>query len=453
MVSLWSDTLGAARIPRSPLPGNVDADVAIIGAGYTGLWTAYALLAADPKLRVVVCEREHVGFGASGRNGGWCSALFAGARDRTVRAHGRDAAIAMQRAMFATLDEIERVIEKEAIDCDWARGGNVEVATLPAQRAAPQGRDGGPSCVRVRRRGLPAARTRRSPARIGCQPNLGAMYTPHCAAIHPGKLVHGLAAAAERAGARIYERSPAVEITKGSVRTVRGTIRADVVIRATEAFTPTLPGLKRAIVPVYSLMIATEPLPDAFWQEAGLHQRETFTDARRLVIYGQRTADGRFAFGGRGAPYHLGSRVRPQYDEDHGVFAALQRTLRSLFPTLGDAQVTHRWGGAVGIPRDWYSSVGFDRATGMGWAGGYVGDGVSTTNLAGRTLADLVLGRDTDITHLPWVNHVSPQWEPEPLRWTGINGARILVTSLDRAEAQGKNPRRRAKFAARVLGG
>ena len=204
-------------------------------------------------------------------------------------------------------------------------------------------------------------------------------------------------------GARIYERSPAVEITKGSVRTVRGTIRADVVIRATEAFTPTLPGLKRAIVPVYSLMIATEPLPDAFWQEAGLHQRETFTDARRLVIYGQRTADGRFAFGGRGAPYHLGSRMRPQYDEDPGVFAALQRTLRSLFPKLGDAEVTHRWGGAVGIPRDWYSSVGFDRATGMGWAGGYVGDGVSTTNLAGRTLADLVLGRDTDITHLPWV--------------------------------------------------
>jgi glycine/D-amino acid oxidase-like deaminating enzyme len=453
MVSLWSDTLGAARTPRSPLPGNVDADVAIIGAGYTGLWTAYALCTADPGLRVVVCDREHVGFGASGRNGGWCSALFAGARDRTVRAHGRDAAIAMQRAMFTAIDEIERVVEKEGIDCDWARGGNLEVATLPAHRARLKAEMADHRAFGFGEEDYRLLEPDEARARIGCEPNLGAVYTPHCAAIHPGKLVHGLAAAAERAGARIYERSPAVEISKGTVRTVRGTIRADVVIRATEAFTPTLPALKRAIVPVYSLMIATEPLPDGFWQDAGLHERETFADARRLVIYGQRTADGRIAFGGRGAPYHLGSRVRPQYDEDPGVFDALRRTLWSLFPKLGGAEITHRWGGAVGIPRDWYSSVGFDRATGLGWAGGYVGDGVSTTNLAGRTLADLVLGRDTDITHLPWVNHVSPQWEPEPLRWTGINGARVLVTSLDRAEAKGKNPRRRAKFAARVLGG
>ena len=222
------------------------------------------------------------------------------------------------------------------------------------------------------------------------------------------------------------------------MRTPRGTIRADVVVRATEAFTPTLPGLQRALVPVYSLMIATEPLPDAFWAEAGLHERETFTDARRLVIYGQRTADGRFAFGGRGAPYHLGSRDPPAVRRGprrvrraaaHAAVAVPGARRRRGHPPLG------RRGRR---PRDWYSSVGFDRATGMGWAGGYVGDGVCTTNLAGRTLADLVLGRDTDITHLPWVGHVSPQWEPEPLRWLGINGTRMLVTSLDRAEAKGE---------------
>jgi glycine/D-amino acid oxidase-like deaminating enzyme len=200
-------------------------------------------------------------------------------------------------------------------------------------------------------------------------------------------------------------------------------------------------------------MIATEPLDDAFWRDAGLRERETFADARRLVIYGQRTADNRIAFGGRGAPYHYGSRVRPAYDENEAVFADLQRTLWSLFPKLDGAVVTHRWGGAVGVPRDWYSSVGFDRARGFGWASGYVGDGVSTTNLAGRTLADLVLGRDTDITHLPWVGHESPPWEPEPLRWAGINGTRLLVTSLDNAEARGKHPKWRERMLGRVVGG
>ena len=266
--------------------------------------------------------------------------------------------------------------------------------------------------------------------------------------------MHGLAAAAERAGARIYERSPAVEITKGSVRTVRGTIRADVVIRATEAFTPTLPGLKRAIVPVYSLMIATEPLPDAFWQDAGLHQRETFTDARRLVIYGQRTADGRFAFGGRGAPYHLGSRVRPQYDEDPGVFAALQRTLRSLFPTLGDAEVTHRWGGAVGIPRDWYSSVGFDRATRHG-LGRWLRRRRRLHDEPRRSHARRSRARTRHRHHALAVGE--PRVAAVGTRTAALDRhqrrARASSTSLDRAEAKGKNPRRRAKFAARVLGG
>jgi glycine/D-amino acid oxidase-like deaminating enzyme len=452
MVSLWSATLDAAAVTRrAPLPGNVEADVAIIGAGFTGLWTAYALCRADPHLRVVVCDRETVGFGASGRNGGWCSSFFAGAREQTVRRYGRAAAIAMQRAMFATVDEIERVIDGEGIDCDWARGGTLDVARLPAQRARIDHELASHRAFGFGEEDYRILEPDEARTRIGCTSNLGALYSPHCAAIHPAKLVHGLAAAAERAGARIYEQSPVVEITRGAMRTVRGTVRADVIVRATEAFTPTLPGLKRALVPIYSLMIATAPLSEAFWAEAGLHDRPTFTDARRLVIYGQRTADGRIAFGGRGAPYHYGSRVKPAFDENPAVFADLERTLRELFPAL-DAPVTHRWGGAVGVPRDWYSSVGYDRPAGVAWAGGYVGDGVSTTNLAGRTLADLILGRDTDLTHLPWVGHESPQWEPEPLRWLGINAGRLLVTSLDRADAKGTRPRFRERLASRLFG-
>jgi glycine/D-amino acid oxidase-like deaminating enzyme len=451
--SLWQATLrGEDRIARPTLSGDVDADVAIAGGGYTGLWTAYALKQRDPSLRVVVCERETIGFGASGRNGGWCSALFAGSRAATARRHGRDAVVAMQRAMFATLDEIERVVAAEEIACDWARGGTVEVATLPAhldrlRHELDDHRTWGFGADDYRE-----LDPRESGAMIGCRPNLGALFTPHCAAVHPGKLVHGLARAVERLGVTIFEHAAVHAVEPGRLVTADGVVRAEVVVRATEAFSAELPGLRRAIAPVYSLMIATEPLPQAFWVDARLENRPTFTDFRHMIIYGQRTADGRFAFGGRGTPYHFGSRVRPRFDVDPRVFAALHATLRSLFPALGDAAITHRWGGAVGVPRDWYPSVGFDRAAGIAWAGGYVGDGVSTTNLAGRTIADLVTGNDTDLVRLPWVGHRSPRWEPEPLRWLGVNLSRKLVESTDRAEVAGRNPRWRTRVVERLSG-
>jgi glycine/D-amino acid oxidase-like deaminating enzyme len=440
------------RTERTPLDGDIVADVAIAGAGYTGLWTAYALMQAEPTLRIVICEREAVGFGASGRNGGWCSALFAGNREATERRHGRDAVVAMQRAMFATLDEIECALATEDIDCDWARGGTVSVATIPAH-------------VRRLRSELKHHRAwgfgeddyrELSPSEsaelIGCDPNLGALFTPHCAAIHPAKLVHGLARAVEHRGVRIHEDTAVTSIEPGRLVTARGTVRAEFVVRATEAFTARLPGYGRAIVPIYSLMIATEPLTDSFWREARMPTRPTFADFRHMVIYGQRTADGRLAFGGRGAPYHFGSRTGPQFDADARVFDDLHATLRSLFPMLGDAAITNRWGGAVGVPRDWYPSVGLDHENGIAWAGGYVGDGVSTTNLAGRTIADLVLRRDTDLVRLPWVGHRSPRWEPEPLRWLGVNFSRKLVESVDRAEAAGEEPKRRRRLLERLLG-
>eukprot|EP01032_Pedospumella_encystans_P003223 gene3223-3797_t len=194
-------------------------------------------------------------------------------------------------------------------------------------------------------------------------------------------------------------------------------------------------------------MIATEPLPDAVWDEIGLRERETFSDHRHLIIYGQRTADGRLAFGGRGAPYHWGSRVRPDFDRDARVHAGLWTTLPDLFPVLAGSKVTHAWGGPLGIPRDWCASVGLDRTTGLGWAGGYVGDGVGTTNLAGRTLRDLVLRRDTELTRLPWVGHASRPWEPEPLRWLGINVGLRAMTLADAEESL----TRRQSLAARVV--
>ena len=205
-------------------------------------------------------------------------------------------------------------------------------------------------------------------------------------------------------------------------------------------------------MPVFSLMVATEPLSEGFWSSAGLRGRETFADYRHMIIYGQRTADSRLAFGGRGAPYHFGSSVQPRFDRDGGVHALLRSTLTELFPQLKGVRFTHAWGGPLAIPRDWHSSVGLDRSTGIAWAGGYVGDGVSTTNLAGRTLSDLITGADTELTTLPWVNHQSPRWEPEPFRWVGVNAGLWAMNLGDRSEERNGKSSRVAKSMNRLLG-
>lgn len=452
-VSYWLSSLDEPLTPRPPLPGGTEADVAIVGAGYTGLWTAYYLARADPSLRIVVLEREIAGYGASGRNGGWCSALFPTSLTALGRRHGRDATVAMQRAMQETVREVGRVVAAEGIDCDWARGGTVVLARTEAQlgraRAAvaeARAFGFGPDDLALLDAGEAAARCAAEGVR-------GGTYTPHCAAVHPARLARGLARAVERLGVTIHERTPVSEIRPGAAVTPAGLVRAPVVVRATEGYTPQLPGQRRTVVPVYSLMIATEPLPEHVWARIGLAGRETFSDHRHVIIYGQRTADGRLAFGGRGAPYHFGSRVRPGYDREPEVFAALRRTLGDLFPALGpDVAVTHRWGGPLGVARDWSASVGLDRVTGLAWAGGYVGDGVSTTNLAGRTLADLIRGVESDVTALPWVGHRSPRWEPEPLRWLAVNAGLRVMFSADAAEARTGRPSRRAALFGRFLG-
>ena len=205
-----------------------------------------------------------------------------------------------------------------------------------------------------------------------------------------------------------------------------------VTVLATEAYTTGLPGRRRDVLPMYSMMVGSEPLSATQWDEIGLAERETFTSTANMIIYGQRTADGRLAFGGRGAPYHFGSRVAPEFDTDERVRAMLRATLAELFPVTDDVELPFHWGGPLAVPRDWHPHVRFDRTRGLASAGGYVGDGVAAANLAGRTLADLILGRDTDLTHLPIVGHRSPRWEPEPLRWVGARLAAAAAARSDR---------------------
>jgi len=451
-LSFWHETVPGSLEPADRLTGDLEADVAIAGAGYTGLWTAYYLSLADPGLTIAVCERDIAGFGASGRNGGWCSALFPASLAKLERMAGREAAIAQHRAMQQTVDEVGRVAAAEGIDCHWAKGGTVGLARSSSQLERAKQEVAEARAYGFGQDDLRLLSAAEAGEIAGASGVLGGTFTPHCAAIHPARLARGLAGVVRRRGVRVFERTPVREIRPGALVTAAGTVRARHVIRATEGYTALLPGLRRTVAPVYSLMIATAPLPDAVWAEIGLATRPTFNDLRHLIIYGQRTADGRFAFGGRGAPYHLGSAVRPGFDRIPSVFAALRRTLAELFPVLGDVEVTHGWGGPIGVPRDWCASVGLDRSTGLGWAGGYVGDGVSTTNLAGRTLADLITGTDSEITRLPWVGHRSPQWEPEPLRWLGVNAGLQVMSWADREEGRTGRPSRAAAVAGRFLG-
>jgi glycine/D-amino acid oxidase-like deaminating enzyme len=452
-LSFWHDSLPEPITPRPALPSDQSVDIAIVGAGYTGLWTAYYLKKADPSLRIAVLEARFAGFGASGRNGGWCSAIFPSSLAKVAKVAGsKDAATALQHTLNRTVDEVGRVVAAEEIDCHYAKGGTVVLA-----RTAVQLERAREEIEESRAFGFGDDDLRLLSPQEACQHAnatdvLGGTYTPHCAAIHPALLVRGLAQVVERMGVPIYEQTPVTAIHDGSVTTTQGTVRAETVVRATEGYTPTIRGFKRAVAPVYSLMLATEPLPEAVWEQIGLARRQTFSDFRHLIIYGQRTADGRFAFGGRGAPYHYGSSIKPEYDREPRVHAELKRVLTELFPVLGDVKVTHTWGGALGVPRDWFASVGVDRAAKLAWAGGYVGDGVGASNLAGRTLADLLRGQRTELTTLPWVGHRSRPWEVEPARWLGANlGLRVMGTA-DAEEARTGRSSRRAALFGRYLG-
>ena len=450
---LWHETADGPSPPRAPLPGDRVFDVAIVGAGYTGLWTAYYLLRRRPGLRIAILEREVAGFGASGRNGGWCSSIFPASWRRVAREGGRDVVTRLQAVLDASVDEVGRVARAEGIDCDFERGGYVSVARNEAQWVRAQAEVQAARDWGIGEETLGLLSKAEASRRLQASGVVGGTYASHCAAIHPAKLVRGLARAVEARGVTIYEQTAVTGLSAGRVTTDRGTVTAESIVLATEGYTPDLPGRHRDLVPMYSLMVATEPLAPATWDRIGLERRETFSDKRHLRIYGQRTADGRIAFGGRGAPYHFGSRVRPAFDRDAAVHEMLRRVLLDLLPGLPrDVRFTHAWGGNLGVPRDWFPSVSFDRESRIGVAGGYVGDGVALSNLASRALADLVTGAESDLTALPFVGRRSPRWEIEPLRWIGVNAVTHLFRSADRAEARSGRPAKRADWFWRAIG-
>ncbi|MEY9873598.1 glycine/D-amino acid oxidase-like deaminating enzyme [Streptacidiphilus sp. MAP12-33] len=448
-VSFWYSAIGLPEA-RPALEGSVEVDVAVVGGGYTGLWTAYYLKQAEPSLRVAVLEQRFCGYGASGRNGGWLYNGFAG-RSVFAKRYGKARAIAMQQAMNGAVDEVLHVCATEDIEADQVKGGVLEVARTPAQVERLDAFVAGEHSYGekdVQR--LTAAE---AAERIGVDGALGASWTPHGARIQPAKLVLGLAAAAERLGVKIYEQTTVTEIhpAQGAAParavTTHGTVSATFVLRCTEGFTANLQGEKRSWLPMNSSMIVTAPLPASFWDAVGWDGRETLGDFAHAYMYAQRTADDRIALGGRGVPYRFGSRTDNDGSTQAKTIAQLTEILTAFFPAARGVAIDQAWSGVLGVPRDWCSTVAVDPATGLGWAGGYVGSGVTTTNLAARTLRDLVLGQHTELTALPWVDHKVRKWEPEPFRWIGVHG---MYAAYHFADAQERGGRAHTSPVAKV---
>ncbi|QIB45034.1 NAD(P)/FAD-dependent oxidoreductase [Streptomyces aureoverticillatus] len=444
---------------REPLAGDTTADVCVVGGGYTGLWTAYYLKKAAPFLRITVLEQKFCGYGASGRNGGWLYNGIAG-RDRYARLHGRDAAVRLQQAMNATVDEVIRAAAEERIDADIHHGGVLEVAYTPAQLARLKAFHEAELSYGETDRTLHGARE--TAERIRVAGAVGSSWTPHGARLHPVKLVKGLAAAVEALGVTIHESTPVTEIRPKHAVTPYGTVRAPYVLRCTEGFTAALKGQRRTWLPMNSSMIVTAPLPADVWDTIGWAGRETLGDMAHAYMYAQRTADDRIALGGRGVPYRFGSKTDTATNPGHtqpATIEALRELLTRFFPQLTGVRIDHAWSGVLGVPRDWCATVTLDRATGLGWAGGYVGSGVATANLAARTLRDLVQSDSgqsgpTDLLSLPWVNHRVRKWEPEPLRWLGVHGMYATYRAADRKELTSHTAEapRRARLADRLSG-
>ncbi len=453
--SYWLETAGDDLTPRPGLRAEIDADVAILGAGYTGLWTAYELLRRDPSLRVVLLEREIAGFGASGRNGGWVASGLNASSERLARRFGAERMTAIEDAVAGAVDAVGVAVAREGIAADYAKGGSLTVARGPEQVPALEAHWA--SLERTGRAGayrrLDAAETGE---RIRIEGALGSIYGSQYAVVHPGKLVRGLARAVERHGGTIYEQTAVTDVEPGAshlrpaLRTTNGLVRATAVVLAGEAYLTQLRLLHRALLPLYSLIVLTEPVSDADWATIGWRAREVLASYRLSVDYLSRTADGRILFGGRGAPYRFGSRIEPAFDRDAPTHALLRRFVEAWFPSLRGIGFSHAWGGPLGMPRDWIPTFSFDRRSGIASARGYTGHGVSTANLAGRVLAGLILGEQNELTSLALVNHRSPNWEPEPLRWIGVRFTQELLLRLDARTARTGRPPTGRSLAERI---
>ena len=412
--SFWLATYGPYQA-NPPLEGNLKVDVAIIGGGFTGLSTAYNLKKDAPGLDVVVLEAKVVGYGASGRNGGFSMTLFGLEPAVTKTLFGHQRLIEAHQYMERAVDYVDGLVKEHNLQSDYEFPGFLRVATTPGyvkriqhdlELLTSMGING--------IEWVDAARVR---AEVDSPRFLGGWWEPRCGLLNPAKQAREMKRLAQQYGVKIYEETPVNEIWNGDkfrLITPQGSITANKIVFATNAYSHLIPQIRSRQVPAFTHMVVTEPLTPEQLGEIGWENRQGIEDARNLVHYFRLTADNRLAMGGSDVSISFGKDM--ERDLNERVFADLERDVFWLFPSLKGVQFTHRWGGPVSVTVDLAPSIGFLQDERAIYSLGCVGHGVSTTHLNGRTLADLILERKTDLTDTWFINRRMIPWPPEPLR-------------------------------------
>lgn len=430
---LWHETLGP-QPPAVPMRGTLTADVVIVGAGFTGLWSAYHLLRSEPTLDIVVLDAHDLAFGASGRNVGFAMTLLDFDLHRFARNWGDEAAAHAHRAVARSVDEIDRTVAEEGIDAEVEATGLLRVATNEAQLARIERERA--TAERLGLDGFRLLDRDRTREALDSPHYLGGLQEDACAIVNPAKLVVGLAEVLRRHGVRIHEGSPVVDLNEApagvTATTPAGQVTAATAILATNAWTHRFPQSRGWSLPLYTYVVVTEPLSDAQWDAIGWQGRQGVEDARNYVHYFRPTADGRILWGGTDAVYRYGGPISPKRDRHEGIRRRLERELLATFPQLGPVRFTHHWGGPLAVTSRFVPRVGTFDGGRIHHGFGYSGHGVAPAHTAGRILRDLVLGRDTDDTAVCFVDHPQTPFPPEPIAWVGAELTRQLLQRQDR---------------------
>jgi len=419
--SFWLATYGEYT-PNPPVKGDLSVDVAIIGGGFTGLSTAYNLLKDDPGMKVAVLEAEGIGFGASGRNGGFSMTLFGLEPAVTKSLFGQQRTVEAHRYMERAVDYVDALVKEHKIQSDYEFPGFLRAATTPGYVKRIQHDLEILTSMGVT--GIEWIDVNRIRAEVDSPLFLGGWWEPRCGLLNPAKQARELKRIAQKAGADIYEETPVLEIERAPRSTLHasrfilhtpgGTVAAEKVVFATNAYSHLIPGLRSKQVPAFTHMVVTEPLAEKQLKTIGWKNRQGIEDARNLVHYFRLTADNRIAMGGSDVSISYGRDM--ERDLNPRTFADLERDVVRLFPALKGIRFTHRWGGPVSVPIDMAPAIGFLGDPRAIYSLGCVGHGVSMTHLNGRTIADLLQERKTDLTDVWFVNRKMIPWPPEPLR-------------------------------------
>src|SRR5262245_8443323 len=432
LTPFWLDQWAAAADPQPLLSGSTDADLVVVGGGYTGLWTALLAKEHHPHLDVVLLEASRVGHAASGRNGGFCSASLTHGLANGLNRFADELHV-LERLGRSNLDAIEVTLTRYAIECDWERSGELAVATELWQaeelaELAPTAREHGGKTHLL---DTPAVR-----AEVNSPTYLAGLWTEDDQAIvDPAKLAAGLRDACLSQGVRIYERSAVTAVTAGrarvAIRTSHGSVAAERVALATNAFRPLLRRLRWQTVPVYDYVLMTEPLSAAQLASVGWRRRQGVSDSGNQFHYYRLTADNRILWGGYDAVYHFGSAIRPELERRPATYDRRASHFFTTFPQLEDLRFTHAWAGVIDTCTRFCAFFGTAYSGRVAYALGYTGLGVGASRFGARAMLGLLYGNDSEVTSLRLVRTKPLPFPPEPLRYAAVQLTRWSLAQAD----------------------